>query len=823
MPYNFHPQKGQPWTEISSGQVQNVTSPNDEQWGGDASQANTMSRGQRKRWDPYHKKAGRVWHQDPPRNAPSGPRSMTDRVSFNSGRHDRNHQPHQQPLWNGRSSPMMSPFAPPDQPVRRIGPLPPDHPLKVEMEELKQTRKSRQYYWAGLIEDLGEEEWENLANYDRQRWEEENTLADQKFEDLAGQIKLAEMGIIDASTQPEASLSLSATQGSKLETSKERTRTRRARRKRPLERGRRHDTKPQAPSSRRPNRQNPKISKVSNVRPTPKYPRGSVIWTEDGKIEAVQKWMDEMGMNRTSIRDENGESLVADGSMRSDEMMSNGGYSRSNDPDHEAMSDSPLRFPEQDDLAADNVGNGAVRNSEPTLKAAELSAEPLWTAQEDAIFEEAEATREAHRMQLAQLMTIENERRGLLDPSKTARLAQDDRISAKTIDESSFIETEGIAMDIAGSTTETQGQHPSAVMANRADQTTAAHNAKSIMDALLIQLGASRQSLQDLALATTRNVEKPPLSEVMSNEGNQSEITAAASLNAMAPTATRTVQTLDPSTTVPQDGDQLGVSTQENTSLESLAESQLLAEFEQSLVGTPTEEQPDMSTMEGLRAFALTATQGVEESEELYVAPTTGEQIDAFSLEDLQTLALAVTEGIKEAEQSQSGEIHVERPAALTMLDMQALALAATNGLEVPEPLETLASDGVHREVTAADSALTVPGADEDQVEAKVVVKKSTGGYRKRPVAGDFMDIDMVPVETVDMQDVPSSDSEISGQITRDREDIKNSNGPVKPMESPSEFGAASTDDGPHTLYVGVLPKDVTKAQLEELFTGFNM
>ncbi|KAI9755696.1 MAG: hypothetical protein M1835_000798, partial [Candelina submexicana] len=73
-------------------------------------------------------------------------------------------------------------------------PLPADHPLMVEMAELKRTRDTRKRYWAGLIPNLGDE-WQNPASIDRQQWEEEENLADNKFADLAGQIKMAEMGM----------------------------------------------------------------------------------------------------------------------------------------------------------------------------------------------------------------------------------------------------------------------------------------------------------------------------------------------------------------------------------------------------------------------------------------------------------------------------------------------------------------------------------------------------------------------------------------------------------------------------------------------------
>ena len=557
------------------------------------------------------------------------------------------------------------------------------------MEELKETRKRRQYYWAGLIEGLGEYAWENLANYDRQRWQDENTLADKKFEDLAGQIKLAEMGIIDDTTRPEApQLLFGAQEYNKLETSNERTKARNARRRRAAENGRGAGSDFQALSSQSPVKQNFKISKNRRVRPSPKHPPGSVVWTEDRQMEAVQKWMDEMGITRPT-GEENGESVFTDDSMENNETFSDGDSMRSSDMSCNAMRDSPLRFPEQDETAKDNVGYGAVLHNNIASQAAELSAGSLWTAEDNAIFEEAESAREAHRIELARSMSFENERPGLLASPKEARLAQHEHASeppAKTISLPRVIEAEGVVMNIADSMAEALGQGPGGATVNRAEQTTPARDGESIMDALLIQLGTSELSLQGLALAATRDVKGPPPTTVMADEGNLSDVTAAA----------------------------------------------------------------------GSKALAPAATQGARKSRESYVAPTTVEDPGAFSLEALQALALAATQGVEDVDESQIEGTHVEQPAALTVLDEQALALAATNGLEMPGLSENLASDRVQREVIAVESALTVPSTGTDQEGAEVIAKTRIEGTREKSMAADFMDIDEVHVETVDMLDEPA-------------------------------------------------------------------
>lgn len=758
------------------------------------------------------------------RNAPKGPRNMTSRVIFESGRQGQNHQNHPQFPSNGQSSPRPL-LAPPGQVVQRIGPLPPDHPLQVEIEELKETRKRRQYYWVGLIEDLGEDEWENLANYDRQRWEEENRLADQRFEELAGQIKLAEMGIIEDSARPKVPLS-GGQEYNKPGSGNEKTNARKALRLRTSKRRRRQGTNPQAPSNQLTGGQHFKVSKVQQTRPSPNHPRGSILWTEDKKMEAVQHWMDEIGMNRNPLEEAHENSSGLEMMVDTDEIMSDSDYARNHDIYHKAMSNSPLQFQEQDELAIKNTGNRTARNSRTAFEAVELSAEPLWTAEEDAIFEEAEAAREAYRSRLAQLMTVQNERCGLIEPPETARLARDEHASnppTKDIAIPRDIGTIGATTEVADPMAEPQGQNPLAVMPNQAERTTPAGYGESVMDALLVQLGTSQLSLRDLALAATRDVEEPPLSTIMADEGNQSGVTAAAGLIALAHSTTWDTQKPARPMSMAQEGEQSEVVPEEGMFESGLAESQILADLEQSLVGTPTEEQPDVSGVDDLRALALAAAQGVVESEEPYAVPTMGEQMDAFTLEDLRALALAATEDLKETKQTRRGQRSAEKPAALTVLDMQASALSAVDDSGVPGLSGTRASDEMTREVTTGDSVSTVPLADRDQVGAEMIVKESRGGFQIRPVAADFMDIDMVAVETVDMRDVPGPDAEISGQLAGDSDSRKRSNGPVLAMKSPPNLETPSITDKPQTLYVGILPQDITRIEMEELFSGFHM
>ena len=762
----------------SSRQASYGTSTNDEQWGGGPDQADTMSREQRKRWDPYHKHSRRGWNQSAPGNVSRGPRATRGAANFEPWQQDGIEHSHQQPQSNARPQLSKSPPVPPDQLIPRVGPLPPDHPLKLEMEELKQTRKERQYHWARLIADLGEDEWENPANYDRQRWEEEDKLADQKFEDLTGQIKLAEMGITGDSTQSVTPRVPSAYRTIHDQPSHEKMHESSAIR-RGVE-GKRH-----APLSQRPERQNYKIQKFQHIRRPPKYPPGSTDWTEDRKTEAVQKWMDEMGMATRDTREES-EKLFAVGDYPDNEdEISEGGYSRSNDTYKKAMSDTPLVFPDQDDLAKSNVDDRTVRDSMAASKIAESGTEALWITEENAIFEEAEAAREAHRMQLARMMTRKTETQELLDPVQVAR--EDEAVHTSATAERAFNKTdtpdvEPVTMDIVETKLQEQERNPRPVVANPAEQTASAGEDGGMMDALLLQLGTSPLDLRALALAATRDVEEPKQTKIMANEG-----------------------------------DLLRASTTEDMRDVALAETQVLGEFEQSLAGTPKREEPAVSAVGDLRTLALAATQGVEESKEPDVAPNTGRQLEAFSLGGTRALALAATGEVEEVKQSRMEGSHVEQPAAFTLQGLQALALAATLGLEAPGRLETLANDEVQRVASAVESDLPVFGTEKDQVGAEVIAKRGKGKFQERPVAADFMDIEDIAVETIDMQDVSGSESSISSQILGDRNGKERADGHVELMAPPLR------DDGPHTLYVGSLPKDITKEQLEELFDGFHM
>ncbi len=164
----------------------NISIPPSQQWGGGPVEQLAPVGHHKKRWKSFQR--GNNTHRQ----------RYAYRASSNLSRPNPSPKPWQR---HGTLEPQTSPHPPkradsvtPSLRINPVGPLPPDNPLKQEMNELKETRKKRQLYWAGLIEDLGEDEWKNPANYDRQRWEDEERKADNKFEELAGLIKMAEMG-----------------------------------------------------------------------------------------------------------------------------------------------------------------------------------------------------------------------------------------------------------------------------------------------------------------------------------------------------------------------------------------------------------------------------------------------------------------------------------------------------------------------------------------------------------------------------------------------------------------------------------------------------
>lgn len=75
--------------------------------------------------------------------------------------------------------------------------LDPNHPLIVEMAQLKAERERKRLVWAEFAENFPED-WRKPESPDRQRWNEEWKLADEKLEEVAGLIALAKSGNLPA-------------------------------------------------------------------------------------------------------------------------------------------------------------------------------------------------------------------------------------------------------------------------------------------------------------------------------------------------------------------------------------------------------------------------------------------------------------------------------------------------------------------------------------------------------------------------------------------------------------------------------------------------
>lgn len=296
--------------------------------------------------------------------------------------------------------------------VSRPGPLPADHPLRREIDELRATRKRRQFYWAGLIEDLGDDEWGNPANYDRQRWEDEERLADTKFEELAGQIKLAEMGfpllggeVQDQSGSPSAARG--SDQGNVADYNGRR-----------CSRGGRATTSMQqrawqdSNSVRRRTRGKKLDSNFRGSNPNAP-PRKEIHWTQQKRASAVNSWMDQMGMNtseKSYSRDQNDEVHGA---------MFFGDHVATNNENSQQDSDS-------DDLQTIDFSD----KHHEVCRHLEKTTQTQWTILDELAFEEAEREREEERLLLARSLeedrrvrcTIEKDAGSGLQPSCTVPL-----------------------------------------------------------------------------------------------------------------------------------------------------------------------------------------------------------------------------------------------------------------------------------------------------------------------------------------------------------------------------------------------------------------
>ncbi len=294
------------------------------------------------------------------------------------------------------------------------------------MEELKGTRKRRQFYWAGLIEDLGDDEWGNPANYDRQRWEDEERKADDKFEELAGQIKLVEMGFpvgLMESQEPGRSGSAgrdrvrtdpsNGPRGSSNRDERGRDGIQNRRQQRALlhqldHNGRLHanfrGNNPNAPTKR------------------------PMVWTKQKQASAVDQWMEEMGMPTSYQNPDHLEhGVVVGGSSASGE---DGAVNDAESQlEHIFGGPQTLSTPQGSSGGSSKHRGGATDYRLLTRP----NVQPQWTAFDEMAFEEAEREREDERLVLGlDLMknqemraAEEGDRQSVLQPRRAVTLNKD--------------------------------------------------------------------------------------------------------------------------------------------------------------------------------------------------------------------------------------------------------------------------------------------------------------------------------------------------------------------------------------------------------------
>ena len=256
-------------------------------WGGNSGLEEEPKRGCRKKWQPFKQSRGRrrgirrnrgrhqgrkIDNVGSIVNAPSNLQAgCVESGSFGDKGSQRQDS-------NNHNTPLHGPDNP--QPPVILKALPQSHPLVLEMMELKHTREQRRMYWAGLANDIGEE-WENAASYDRQRWEMEERLADQKFQELSGQVALAERGLsLDGVAIPRATRQYTGTQ--------------------------QYQRSEALISRQRQNRGRTGYWGRGNHQ---RQSRKMKIWTESKHTQEVERWVKDVGMNETP-RPEPPESMI---------------------------------------------------------------------------------------------------------------------------------------------------------------------------------------------------------------------------------------------------------------------------------------------------------------------------------------------------------------------------------------------------------------------------------------------------------------------------------------------------------------------------------
>ena len=373
-------------------------------WGGAIhDETNGSNSDNRSKWKPFHGRS--------PRNrnrgrgvlgAPCSPRAMMNPPRGKGSHHavfspNSKEQEMYQPVPRTSTNPFGFENMPPS--VNEPQSLADDHPLMVEMAELKAVREKRRMYWAGLSEQIGEE-WDNPMSYDRQRWKTEEALADKKFQELSGQIALAERGIL-VTDVPRSMEPKQAGQGSRVSPVvpwvRKESNARRGRARRwpnwKLE-ARPAEIHTELNSSSIPNLA-PSCQEVDRPLPASRR-RGYKV---DKQAEAVNKWMDDVSLhfNPHNLAPPPIAVGTSDGGIHigsEDDMYS---------VDHEAL------FMSEDQNNTPYGPRKRFRNEEYSSSSIELGRRSRKTVEDEIDFDVAEARRETQRSRMA--FTTATERR----------------------------------------------------------------------------------------------------------------------------------------------------------------------------------------------------------------------------------------------------------------------------------------------------------------------------------------------------------------------------------------------------------------------------
>ena len=372
-----------------------------------------------------------------------------------------------------------------------------DHPLMVEIAELKAVREKRRMYWAGLSEQIGEE-WDNPMSYDRQRWKTEEALADKKFQELSGQIALAERGIlvtdVPRNTEPKR-----AAQGhcvsSVVPSGRGESNARRGRAMRrpkwkleaePAEI--QTELKSSSISNLVPSRQ-----EADRFRAAPRHADYKV----DKQAEAVSRWMDDVGLHFDPHNP--APPPIAIGT--SDDSIHIDSEDNMSSVDHEAL------FMSDDQNNTPYGPRKRFRNTEYHSSPIELEIQSRKIAEDEIISKAVEDRQETQRLQIA--LTTVTERQ---DPMKGGRLVvRSPRLAASDSNVNTLVINTQIVKRMNKTEDAMEDITPASVDINTSNYTSNSPDHKK------------RQSISEFQSSTERH-QKPPQTNAYDQERDTSKI-----------------------------------------------------------------------------------------------------------------------------------------------------------------------------------------------------------------------------------------------------------------------------------------------------------